>query len=112
MTILFVAAGGFVGAILRFFISKKLNHQFPIGTFVVNISGSFLLGFFFSKGISQNMYAFCGVGFCGAFTTFSTFKLESFQLMKRGDLFKSIIYMFASYLTGILMVMFGFYFNI
>jgi fluoride exporter len=107
MIILYVSVGGFIGAITRYIISKILNRHFPVGTFAVNIVGSFLLGFFFSKGISQNLYAFCGVGFCGALTTFSTFKLESIQLIKKGQWSKSLFYVLVSYLAGILMVLLG-----
>jgi fluoride exporter len=110
MILLFIALGGFAGAILRYAISKKINKSLPYGTFLVNMIGSFLLGFLFYKGMSETEYAFLGSGFCGAFTTFSTFKLEAFQLnITKGKIISSI-YLFLSYMGGIICVFFGYLF--
>jgi fluoride exporter len=110
MILLYIVIGGFVGAIMRYAISIKLNLSLPYGTFLVNMIGSFLLGYYFYHGTSDTVYAFLGIGFCGAFTTFSTFKLEAFQLnMSRGKIF-SLTYLLLSYLGGILFAFFGYLF--
>jgi fluoride exporter len=108
LILLYISLGGFLGSILRYIISEKLNRNFPYGTLLVNITGSFLLGYFFSKGLSSSLYAFLGTGFCGAFTTFSTFKLEAFQLYRNNDQIRSFLYLFMSYLMGICLAYLGF----
>lgn len=84
INILCISVGGFLGAICRFIVTRKIqkNKIFPFGTLTVNLLGAFLLGMFFGLQIKGNLYAFFGVGFMGAFTTFSTFKLESDQLRR------------------------------
>jgi fluoride exporter len=104
----YVVLGGMVGAISRFAISKVMNKKIPIGTFFINILGSFFLGYFFSLGISDHIYALIGTGFCGAFTTFSTMNLESFLLFKKSRKVFSLVYIFLSYLFGILFAFGGF----
>lgn len=73
-----VGIGCFLGGCLRYFISKKLNTKFPIGTLGANVVGAFLIGFFFySLPIKDTLlYLFLTTGFCGGLTTFSTFNLE------------------------------------
>jgi len=88
-----ILIGGASGALLRYYISiipyKYINTSFPIGTFIVNISGSFLIGFLW--GISENILIPTNIrfliftGFIGAFTTFSTYTLESFKLLQNGQ---------------------------
>lgn len=84
---LLVATGGFFGAITRFAISnwfKKRNKtQFPLATFLINITGAFLLGYIIGNGVTTGWQLLLGTGFMGAFTTFSTFKLEAVQLLNR-----------------------------
>lgn len=79
-----VSIGGFLGAICRFTISKKMKnkHGFPVATLCVNLLGAFLLGLLFGIQPRDHIYALFGVGFMGAFTTFSTFKLETVQIRK------------------------------
>jgi fluoride exporter len=101
MTLLLVAIGGFMGAVFRFFISRSWNRKFPLGTFTTNIIGSFLLGYLFCLGISQTMFALIGSGFCGAFTTFSTFNLEAVQLFRGNRKCSSVVYVVLSYTIGI-----------
>jgi fluoride exporter len=110
MILLYIAIGGFVGAILRYEISKKLNLDLPYGTFLVNMIGSFLLGYFFYQGMTDTMYAFLGSGFCGAFTTFSTFKLESFQLNKSKGKIVSLTYLLITYIVGFVFAFWGYLF--
>jgi fluoride exporter len=110
MILLYIGMGGLVGAILRYAISNKINLSLPYGTFFVNIIGSFVLGYLFYQGMSENMYAFLGIGFCGAFTTYSTFKLEAFQLIKSKGKIVSFTYLIMSYLCGIGFAVLGYLF--
>jgi len=105
MTIFLLSIGGACGAIARFRIGALfLKHEpiFPISTFIINIVGSLLLGIFCGLGLSGNPYILLGDGFCGAFTTFSTFMVESVLLMQEGATKKSIAYIALSVLAGLL----------
>jgi len=108
--ILSVAIGGAVGSILRYLISKYsqsfLGISFPIGTLLVNLIGTFLIGFFFSylvEKIAINPYVrgMLITGFLGGFTTFSTFSYESLTLLREGELLKFILYFVGTNLLGI-----------
>lgn len=107
--ILWVAIGGFFGAISRFWISqlckKIIKSSFPYATFLVNILGSFGLGFIIGVDIHKSMLALIGVGFFGAFTTFSTFKLETIQLRKKKRIM--ISYLMLSYAIGLIAAFVG-----
>ncbi len=89
-----IALGGSVGALLRFgvsrFITQTANTAFPMGTAAVNIAGSFVLGFLYvlfdEFNASPDMKGFFTVGLLGAFTTFSTFSLETMALIQDGEL--------------------------
>jgi len=89
MILLAVAAGGTVGAICRHltgvFFRRRLRSAFPWGTLTVNLVGAFFLGFCAAKAtkgeIGEEAFAFLATGFCGAFTTFSTFALETQRLL-------------------------------
>ena len=86
--------GGFIGTCLRF-LTGKLAHvitvsAFPWGTFAVNVIGSFVIGIFFGLAekthvISPSMNVFLITGFCGGFTTFSTFSSDVVRMLKSGD---------------------------
>lgn len=84
MNILLVAIGGFFGSMLRYHISIKANKHL-LGTWIANIAGSILLGIFFHlravDTLSDWAWLLLGTGFCGAFTTFSTFGNETLQLV-------------------------------
>lgn len=101
----YIAVGGFFGAIFRFILSQALNQKFgasfPIGTLFVNLIGSFLLGFIIGKGISSDLDLLFGVGFMGAFTTFSTLKLENVEMIKKKKYRMSFYYLVISYLGGL-----------
>ncbi len=100
---LLVATGGFFGAITRFAISnwfKKRNKtSFPIATFLINITGAFLLGYIIGNGVTTGWQLLLGTGFMGAFTTFSTFKLESIQLFNRKNFSIFLLYLSATYIS-------------
>jgi len=106
-----VAIGGFLGAMSRFgvsnFIKSTFPSVFPIATLTVNLLGSFLLGLCIGAGLDNSWRLLLGTGFLGAFTTFSTFKLENVQLREKGKWNTIILYLTVSYTFGILLAFFG-----
>ncbi|KXG76645.1 putative fluoride ion transporter CrcB [Fervidicola ferrireducens] len=113
---LFIALGGAAGALFRYFMSVWLNDKittvFPIGTLVVNLLGSFLVGLIYS--ISMNFIvpvaifrSLIMVGFLGAFTTFSTFSLETLLLIHEGSFAMAFLNMLANILGGLIAVFLG-----
>ena len=119
----FVAFGGALGALFRFLLTTAFQNQkyfifwgcpaFPISTLLVNILGSFLIGvfyFFFSQSALGNdsIRLFAVVGFLGSFTTFSTFSLETFMLLKQGSAFTAVFFASLSVLTCVLSTLLGF----
>ena len=108
--LLLVAIGGAVGSVLRYLLSG-INTSFPWGTFAVNILGSLLIGLLVGlvcKGVlSPEMKLLMVTGFCGGFTTFSTFANESFGMMKAGDVLQMALYVGVSVVIGILAVWVG-----
>ena len=112
-----VFIGGGIGAILRFLASIFSNRIFstPIyGTFCVNIIGCFLIGLFFgfvlnkADSIPQITKLFIVSGLLGGLTTFSTFNLEVFELLKSGKVLLGLLYLFASCLVGLLCTYLGY----
>ena len=112
-----VGAGSFLGGALRYLISMLLKSAcgtlFPLGTFVVNSLGCLLLGFvlgLFGKynATSSSWCLFLSVGFCGGFTTFSTFANESLRILQNGFL-SLVSYVAASIVAGVLMVALGYW---
>lgn len=103
--------GGAIGTVARYSVSKVLHENytstFPIGTLVVNLTGCFVIGFLAALSedktwFSYEMKLFLISGFCGAFTTFSTFMFETSSLLKTGDLLRATSYMMASMVVGFL----------
>ncbi|KEK26045.1 fluoride efflux transporter CrcB [Bacillus gaemokensis] len=113
MNILLVGIGGFFGAVARFFISNAMKEKygslFPYGTLFVNIVGSFILGLLYGTEVSSTWLLLWGTGFMGAFTTFSTFKLEIVQLIHKREGQKAALYIIMSYILGIFSAFLGFY---
>ena len=115
--LLLVGFGGFFGSIARYWMSK-LNltwdfHSIPMGTLAVNIIGSFLIGFMLgifmnSNLLHTNLKLFLVVGFCGGFTTFSSFSNENFLLLQNGQYLTALIYIGGSIIIGLLAVFAGF----
>ncbi|NEU99401.1 fluoride efflux transporter CrcB [Bradyrhizobium sp. UFLA 03-164] len=106
-----VAIGGSLGSVARYLVGigagRLVGTDFPWGTLVINIVGSFLIGVFaesfaLSWNVSQVVRVFLTVGICGGFTTFSTFSLDAIVLMQRGELWSSGAYMAASVALAIL----------
>jgi len=116
---LIVGFGGALGAMARYgvdsFITNRVATNF-IGTFMVNISGSFLLGIFVGLGASQihwppeirNLFA---VGFLGSYTTFSTLSVATIQLAHKGELMSASINLSSTILFGLALAALGFYFG-
>lgn len=107
MSIIFVLAGGWLGAISRYEISRRVEtfwrNDFPLGTFSINITGSFLIGLVYQADWGLSWQNFLAVGFLGSFTTFSTFFLEIVQLGSRKRITIAISYLLSSYIIGILL---------
>ncbi len=100
-----IAAGGAAGALLRYWVSNGihavLGRGFPYGTLTVNVLGSLLMGFLYIWLIERlatgpALRAFLLIGVLGAFTTFSTFSVETLNLMESGQLGKAILNVLAS----------------
>ena len=112
--ILLVFLGGGVGSVLRFLISKNLNplSNIPLGTLLVNFSGSLIIGLVLGLGLKQevlsaNATLLLATGFCGGFTTFSAFSFENQALLKAGDYLNFGIYSAGSIFLGIAAVLIG-----
>lgn len=115
--LLLVFVGGGFGSVLRFLIGKLLNSSkdgIPYGTFAANIIGSLLIGIILgiaakNNTLTSNQTLFLATGFCGGFTTFSTFAYENHVFLKSGDFTSFAIYTIASFIIGFLAVFFGMY---
>jgi len=115
-TLLLIGLGGFLGSISRFLIALGVSRYFqtilPMGTLVVNIIGCLLIGIIYSLAEQKNILSpefrvFLGVGFCGGFTTYSSFAFEKFSLIKTGDFLILSIYIGASVFLGLIAVYLG-----
>ncbi|OIB57792.1 fluoride efflux transporter FluC [Natrialba sp. SSL1] len=81
-----VGTGGAIGAILRYAVYQQLSSdRFPWPTLLVNVVGSFVFALATFAGASESVIQLVGIGICGAFTTFSSFSVETVQLYERGD---------------------------
>lgn len=97
LVVLCVAAGGLVGAPSRYLLDRavadRVESDFPLGTFLVNMSGSALLGLLAGLGVRGHLPelvgALVGTGFCGAFTTFSTWSFETVRLLEEGEVLEA-----------------------
>ena len=91
-TFVLVGVGGVFGTLARYALTRSIPSQnFPIGTFVVNVIGSFIIGAFTFSNSSSSVLLIVGVGICGSFTTFSTFSLETVRLIEEENLLYAII---------------------
>jgi CrcB protein len=108
-----VAAGGALGACLRYFIGGSVFARtltpFPLATFVINVSGSFIIGFFLTlaterMNVSPHLRLAVAVGFVGAYTTFSTFEYETIRLIEEGRFIYAVLNVVLSVVVGFLAV--------
>ncbi|MBI2118494.1 MAG: fluoride efflux transporter CrcB [Elusimicrobia bacterium] len=108
--------GSVVGGVSRYALAglvyKSFGSNFPYGTLVVNLSGCFLIGFLNALAevkflLNPNARILLMVGFCGAFTTFSTLILETVNLLKDGELLKAILNGMGSFVLGLLLFYLG-----
>ncbi|MGA9213493.1 fluoride efflux transporter CrcB [Kaistella sp.] len=110
----YIFLGGGLGSVLRFLISNYTQklwniNSFPMGTFVVNMIGCFLIGVFTSYFIRVDNYLkFLLIsGFCGGFTTFSTFSAENYSLWQSGNYLVLLFYILLSIMVGLIAVYLG-----
>jgi CrcB protein len=109
VTILAVAVGGLIGAPSRFLIDRRISDRwesdFPLGTFAINVSGSLVLGLVVGLSLAGHLpsewKAFLGTGFCGAFTTFSTWSFETVRLFEEGEYFQGSLNVVLSLALGL-----------
>ncbi len=107
--VLLVAIGGGVGSVTRYLVggwfASRFGPAFPYGTFVINVTGSFIIGLFLAfaqERISLSPYwrLFFAVGFLGGYTTFSTFEYESMRLLQDGEMLLGSVYLVGSVVAG------------
>jgi CrcB protein len=107
---LLIAVGGAIGAVARFEVGRVIQPAgagaFPWATLVINVAGSLLLGFTYryvdAMSEAAQLRAFIGVGFCGGFTTFSTFSYDAVRLLQDGQGARGATYIIASVAISIL----------
>jgi len=109
LAVLLVALGGGIGSATRYLVggwfASRFGPAFPYGTFVINVTGSFIIGFFLAfaqERVSLSPYwrLFFAVGVVGGYTTFSTFEYESIRLLQDGEMLLGAVYLLGSVLTG------------
>ncbi|HTS88201.1 MAG TPA: fluoride efflux transporter CrcB [Gemmatimonadales bacterium] len=97
----YIALGSAIGGVSRYlfggFIQRLTGGTFPTGTFLINVVGSFLLGLFYryaseSIAVTPEVRAFLTIGFCGGFTTFSSFSYETVRLLEDGETARALAY--------------------
>ncbi len=107
--LLLVGAGGAAGSMARYgvsyIVSKYVDHPFPFATLAINVVGSLIIGLLFGvlsrNQMQQGTYLLLASGFCGGFTTFSTFALENVNLMQKGQSFTALLYIGFSVILGL-----------
>lgn len=115
---LWIALGGALGSMARYWMSQAVarvaDATFPWGTLLVNILGSFVIGWFYTLTLplgpwptSEAMRLFVMVGICGGFTTFSAFSLQTFDLLRDGENLRALAYIVASVLLCVTATVFG-----
>jgi CrcB protein len=106
VTALLIFAGGAIGAPTRYVLDRLVQHRvrgvFPVGTLVVNLLGSAVLGALLGAGAPPGAVAFAGIGLCGALTTFSTFGYETVRLLEDGSVPAAALNALGSLALGLL----------
>ena len=119
MSYVWVTIGSAIGGLLRYTITRwtmPISSGFPIGTVLINVLGSFVIGYFGTLTLesgrfpaSNNARLFVMVGLCGGFTTFSSFSLQTFDLMRAGGWGRALVNILLSVLLCVSAVAFGHY---
>jgi fluoride exporter len=119
-TYVVVMAGGACGTLARYVVSDlalPLSRQLPFGTMMINVTGSFLIGLFGTLTLAhgkypvpENLRMFVMVGFCGGYTTFSSFSLQTLDLMRSGLMSRAVVNVVASVVLCIAAVALGHWF--
>lgn len=117
LKLFYIALGGAIGALMRYGFSGLIHRSykgiFPLGTLSVNLLGSFIIGLVWCWSetvfVSQNMRVFIMIGVLGAFTTFSTFNLENFNLIRDGEAGLALVNLVISNVLGIGFVFAGYF---
>ena len=115
--VLGIALAGALGTLARFglggWIQERTGSSFPWGTLVINVIGSLVLGFVFRFGEGMAMRAetrvLLSIGFCGAFTTFSTFSFETARFIEEGQWNRALAYVMVSTTISLMAMFFGFF---
>lgn len=114
-SVLIVGFGGFLGSVGRYlisywYLSKETTLVFPYPTFAANLIGCFLIGVLFgmSTKLSKEQLLFFSTGFCGGFTTFSSFSLENIQLFQKGEFNIAVLYTVLSLAIGFCLTALGY----
>lgn len=113
-----IGVGGSLGAAVRYLLGGYINEKwirrrpFPVGTLIINCTGSFFLGLlahlYQSEAIDEVVWFFAGVGFCGAYTTFSTFGYETISLLQKLEIKLAFLYVATSVIIGITFAWLGY----
>jgi fluoride exporter len=115
--LLYIAVGSALGGVSRYLfgglVQRLLDVPFPAGTLVVNVSGSFLIGVIIRYAVetptlTPEVRALLTVGFCGGYTTFSTFSYEAVEMLKDGEWGRAGLYVSASVLLSLIGTFLGF----
>lgn len=110
-TIILIGIGGLLGSIARYsaasYFTKVFPSPFPYGTFIVNIAGSLLIGIFYGLSVRHHWFTpdlrlFLATGFCGGFTTFSSFTYENIILLQTSHYLTFALYSIGSFTVGLL----------
>ena len=115
MDYLWVGLGGMLGSVARYWVggevASRLGAVFPYGTFLINVTGSFVLGFLMAylglRTASPSWRLFLAVGFCGGYTTFSTYTYETLKLVEEGSLLLASVYFLGGPVLGFGAVVLG-----